>query len=415
MKQKKIWAAILGIIIGTASFVSCASAIAFSHAQDAYERGDYLDSAQLTMQALRHDDKNKDAIEFVEQIYSLAKQKVGKRVAELRASDRKDAWREIVAIYRQFNEIGEAYEALGVLVHPDTNQAVEIDVIYYTRELEEALPLAAEEAYNEAEYHEMLGTKEGYRSAYFLFEDARGYVNPYKDAADRARECREKGTDRVLVVDFRDYRPYNSYKTYETEIESYVLSSCMREVGGKLFLTFVDRDYSSIIRKELEFGLSGMIDSSTAAQIGNISSANILLTGEVTQIDVTENKQNKSTQDMERTYSSDGTEVLPKEYTAQFITYTKSNSVSMRCSFKLVDLETSTIIKADTVDYTADDIVNWYAYEGDKEALSAKQLHLVEDSIENPKRVPQDTAGLLREAEKQTGSMIADVIMGEFQ
>jgi len=206
-----------------------------------------------------------------------------------------------------------------------------------------------------------------YRKAYYEFEKIYK-VNPsYKDIGILREECLDKGKYPVAIAPFENS---SGKKGIEKKIQAFVIT----ELSGlnDPFLRIVERDNMEMVMEEQRLSLSGIVDESTAAEVGNILGAKAILTGKVLTYSANEGKLQSSRKKAFEGYQVKlynkledkvyyETRYKPVSYTE----YYNLNEVDLTFQFKAVSLETGEILFSDVVQKKENSEVHYASYDGE--------------------------------------------------
>ncbi|MCB0497717.1 MAG: hypothetical protein KDC79_16360 [Cyclobacteriaceae bacterium] len=219
------------------------------------------------------------------------------------------------------------------------------------------------------------------------FKWADMYVKGFRDAKARYATAKDLGTTRMGITAMQSSSQASSYGDLGSMTSEYLVSDLMS--GNKYeFFDIVSRDQLDLILKEQQLNLSGMMDESSTAAIGNLKGVNVLLVGKIN----TAAADRQSLQPMAKSYQaevadgkekyidSEGKEKERTKYKTVYAVaqiFTKTAQASASGSFKILDVETGTILKAGTVSGNYDWKYEWAKYTGDKRALPGNVQSMV--------------------------------------
>lgn len=157
------------------------------------QRGDYYKSAMMAVEQLRSSPNNKRAQEVLLQAYPLAKSNSLRIIQKSLASSTQNRYSvaadEYIALENLTEAIYHCPKALELIPGPEE----------FGRQLNEILPLAAEEAYSLGVNQFRLGTIESARDAYNNFVKADEYAEGYRDVKNKIEESLYAATFKVIV------------------------------------------------------------------------------------------------------------------------------------------------------------------------------------------------------------------------
>lgn len=206
-----------------------------------------------------------------------------------------------------------------------------------------------------------------YREAYECYDKVINRKLDYKDAVARKKECLEKGTYTVALMSFEN-------ATNSTGIDAKVTAYALDALTGiqDPFLRIVDRENMETIIKEQQLQLSGVIDETTAVQVGQLVGAQALLTGTVLSYSEKKGVLKSLQRDGYTSYldkelnKADGKYYSVTRYKkTSYTEYYNSNSCTVSFQFKLINLKTGEIIKTEIIQKELSDEVIYGKYDGD--------------------------------------------------
>lgn len=175
-------------ILCTILLVGCKST-----GEKALQKGDYYTACKQAVERLRSSPDNKKAINALAQAYPLALTYTDKEVERLLSSSYSDKNRQIFNRYDELNTlaimISKCPAALKIIPEPN----------YYNQQLKAAREMAAEEAFQNAEYYMQQGTRYSAKKAYYLYLDADNLIPGYKYALSKALTAKWEATLKVVV------------------------------------------------------------------------------------------------------------------------------------------------------------------------------------------------------------------------
>lgn len=381
----------------------------FRHAKSFEKSRQYDDAVERVVQALVIDPEYKKAIKFLKETYPDAvayyerEAQEGEKSTGLAAVDRR------AKAFISLNRITDAMSTLPPLTDPDTDRLLGFSIKSYTDEMNAAILAAAEAHYQEGLRLSALGDRENAKKASKEFLRTLEYVPGYKDALQREAAATEEAMQRLVFLPFdrvdAGYYSVDTSSIIRDTAESIIISD------GEVmkYTTIVDRSQLSRIIEEQQLGLSALFDESTTLEIGNLLNANLIVTGEVTQVsrnNPTLNRQLVSRQkEVIPTAEELGREPVEGEtvtVTADVAIYREYSSAAIRVSFKLIDMEKGAVVLSDTVTKEITSEARWAEYAGDERALTYNDETLVNNWDRNAKGVIE----LIGEAAEEAGTHV---------
>lgn len=245
--------------------------------------------------------------------------------------------------------------------------------------LEEAKKQAAEMHYAKGRELESQGSKVNSRMAAKRYRWADEYSPGYRDARARYDEVRKLGTTRMGLMKFESGN--SQYGDLGAVVSDQLLNYLATKASNLEFFEVIDRNQLDVVIKEQQLALSGLMDESTTADIGELHGVDVLLVGSITKNFIDRQKSGPE----DRSYSKEVTirtekykDENGKEKTrkikgtvyAQAKLYQKKANAYVGCSYKVIDVKTGTIITSGNSTGTDDWSKKWIgSYTGDKRAL----------------------------------------------
>ena len=178
---------LLLLIVTTFLCVNCSSS------KRALQHGDYYNASMNAIKTLRSNPKSKKSMEVLQQAYPLAKENSMRKIQNVFDANIPGKYSIAAEEYLALNAIADAIytcpKAMEIFPQP----------YQFSKELREALPLAAEESYNLGERLLQLNTIRDAREAYFHFLKAESYMPDYKDVKEKIQEALFVATLKVIV------------------------------------------------------------------------------------------------------------------------------------------------------------------------------------------------------------------------
>ncbi|MCK8816266.1 CsgG/HfaB family protein [Natroniella sulfidigena] len=175
--------------------------------------------------------------------------------------------------------------------------------------------------------------QEEWEVAYRAFRDVAQYDSNYKELALKEEEAyqnlKEIKLKRVAILDFSD----TSYRYNLGRRATSLFISQLLEKDPK-FIEVIEREQINAILEEQHLSQSGLVDSSTAQEIGDILGVDLLITGDVISGSVS---QDESSQEVE-IYTGEEKD----KYTVIKEAYTRVN-------FRLLDVSTGAVEMSRTI------------------------------------------------------------------
>jgi len=206
-----------------------------------------------------------------------------------------------------------------------------------------------------------------FREAYYYFVDIVNQDVSYKNSEFLLKESLKLGEITIAILPF-----YNTTRTRNIshKFGAYLLTSLANSQDP--FIQVVDRANIDLILQEIDFGLSGFINESSAVQMGKLLGAKVAVTGKIleyrpqqsalgkTKIKAFE-KRVVSTKDPNTGEVIKTTTYIPTSYFAFY----QENKVFMSVQYQLISLETGVVLASEIVNETMVDFIDYIDYNGD--------------------------------------------------
>jgi len=238
---------------------------------------------------------------------------------------------------------------------------------------------AAKMHYAEARKFESQGSKLNSRMAAKRYRWADEYAPGYRDAKVRYEEVRKLGTTRMGLLKFESSG--SQYGDLGAIVSDKLLEYLSTKASELEFFEVIDRNQLDIVVNEQQLALSGLMDESTTADIGELYGVDVLLVGNITKSFIDRQKSGAT----DKSYSKEVTirtekykDENGKEKTrkikgtvqAQAKVYEKKADAYVGCSFKVLDVKTGTVLNSGSATGTDNWNKKWIgSYTGDKRAL----------------------------------------------
>lgn len=189
----------------------------------------------------------------------------------------------------------------------------------------------------------------------------------YKDAATLYDQARKSAIKRIAIIPFENKSGRGQYGAINESITDEIISALSNDQSAMEFIEIITRDQLQQVLNEQNLGSSGIINESTAMQVGKILGVSEIIVGQITQIasadPVVTSKQYKNERSI---YSKEGNYVI----TAMIQEYKKEASASMSGSFKIIDVKTAKIKKTDSLKEDYRFLSVWSTYMGNPDAIA---------------------------------------------
>ncbi len=207
-----------------------------------------------------------------------------------------------------------------------------------------------------------------FRKAYYLF----GKTNSYKDSEELKVYALKEAQYPIAMLPFENATSFeNAQKAFESQFLNLFINN------KNPFIKIIDRVHIQTILNEQELGLSGLVDSQTAARAGDLFGAKALLVGRLVSLDIKKeapiaNKKKgwESYKQKQYNTSTKKYDVITKYKKVYYKQYQGRNSVNITVEYKLISTETGEILATNLLSSKREDSVNFINYDG-----NTKNLH----------------------------------------
>ena len=296
---------------------------------------------------------------------------------------------EIVRIYktmRTFNNVLKEVPPKSFNAVKKKDPGFHPDLIDYKDHIATAkakLATSKEEAavfhYGEGREFESNGGKLNSRMAAKRYRWADEYSPGYRDAKTRYEEVRKLGTTRMGLMKFESSG--SQYGDLGAIVSDKLLNFLANKASQLEFFEVIDRNQVDLVLKEQQLALSGLMDESTTADIGELHGVDVLLVGNVTKSYI----DRQTSDNVAKTYSKSvkvGTEKYTKKngkegtrnvmatVYANAQVKTKKADAFVGGSYKVLDVKTGQVLQSGNATGTDNWSTSWITSStGDSRAL----------------------------------------------
>jgi TolB-like protein len=198
------------------------------------------------------------------------------------------------------------------------------------------------------------------------FGKALKFMPDYKDASSMYDQARKLAIKRIAIIPFENKSGKGQYGAVNETITDEIISSILNNQAAVEFVEIITRDQLQQVMNEQNLGSSGILNESTAMQVGKILGVSEIIVGQITQIASAEpivtSKQYKNERQI---YAKEGNYVI----SAMIQEYKKEASAAMSGSYKIIDIKTAKIIKTDSFKEDYKFLSVWSTYLGNPDAI----------------------------------------------
>ena len=352
----------------------------------AYGNNDFDSAVYKASQALALKSDYKPAQILIQDAFKAAVLSHEDELNRLRQSEEKFRWDEVALRYNSLVKLNQTIKRLPA-IRVKSGELIEFRIMDYSSELDSSNKKAAEVHYEEGM---ILSTSDDLaikKLSAKEFKLAGTYIPGFRDSGVRYEEMRKAAILRMAVF-IEDKSRQNKFGAINEVVMDNVVNSIFNDKDATEFLELVSRDQLEIILSEQAMSQSGIVDEEMALEAGRLMSVHQIVAGKITQIiysppevTIRKRKETKKVQTGKEKYTNEeGEEKERKLYgtvEAQVRFFTRLTSARINCSYTIVDIETSKIMKSDTFEGYASANAEWAKFEGDERALSYFTRQLV--------------------------------------
>jgi len=355
----------------------------YDRAEQAYNVGDYDTAVDRSVEKLQKKPSDEKSIEMLVTALPLAYKKHQEAAEKSEASLN---WERAAIEYARITRLVDKVSSLPPILHPQTKQVITFPKIDVKAREKVALQNAAEAHYREGLRLETTDPK----AAAEHFRKASELIANYKDAKERYAKTRKAGTQRIAIMPFENLT--GKYGQVGHSLTDLLISQALHSQPE--FLEFVTRDYLEQLIKEQKLGLTGIIDETTAPQVGKLLGIRYFVFGKVHSIVPNYPRTASDTLVKEFTRYTSGEP--PRKIRGVVTVYTAKGSVRLKAGYQIIDVNTGTIAASDILEKEAVSEYKWARLTGDPESLDwEKDLR---ELTEKPPGTPDPPEVVLNQA-----------------
>ncbi|MEM7110692.1 MAG: CsgG/HfaB family protein [Bacteroidota bacterium] len=212
------------------------------------------------------------------------------------------------------------------------------------------------------------------------FRWANQYSPDYRDATERYNNVKVVATTRMGINKF-DMTISSNYGDVGAILSEHLLNNLASQARSLEFFEVIDRDKLDEVIREQKLSLSGLMDESTTAEIGELKGVDVILVGNVTESLVDRQQAGPSEREYtkevvlrkEKYIDEDGkekTREIKGDVTAIADIYSKSAEATVGCTYKVIDVQTGQVLESGSTLGSDKWAFRWIgSFNGDKRAL----------------------------------------------
>lgn len=297
---------------------------------------------------------------------------------------------ELIRIYTVMTDIQELLASIpNAAFKPSKrkDQGFTYEPVDYSNELastkekfEESKKEAAAMHYAKGRELENSETKSELRQSAKHFRWANDYSPDYRDATDRYEDVKVIATTRMGVNKF-DMSASSEYGDVGARLTEQLLNNLSSRARQLEFFEVMDREQLDEVIREQKLSLSGLMDESTTAEIGELKGVDVILIGNITESIVDRQESGPDEQSYtkevvlrkEKYTDEDGKEKtrdIKGDVTATAKIYSKSAEATVGCTYKVIDVQTGEVLESGSITGLDTWQYSWIgSFRGDKRAL----------------------------------------------
>ncbi len=411
---------LIAILIGLAVVLSgCASKqgkLAKS-AEKAFQSGNYDQAVRDAANALRIEPDMENAQLALTNAFRPAVRRHEDNIRQL--AGRKDiaALDQIVSELETLIELNTLVRDLPPLINKKNQQEMKPQVRDYTTEVNRARSNAAGAHYAEGKRLAALGGLDNSKAAAKSMKRTLNYLPDYRDAQSLYETYRRDGIKRIAIVPFYNKSGKRDFGAIGELVSDEIIAKVLNDTRATEFLELISRTEMERVMEELKLGASGLVDETSAIELGKFLGAHEILVGQITQIiadrpeTVTKTEQAKKnvvirTEKYKDENGKDKTRKIRADVTARVKTHKLVANAKIAGSFKIIDIKTTRLTKTDTFTGESSFSHEWATFTGDERALSYKVKKLAKEE----RKVAPSRGERVNQAAGQLASSLAQKI-----
>ncbi len=348
-------------------------------AERSIESGDMVNAVRYSVQTLREKPGHEEALDFLSRDLSRTYDDF---YARAQRAERSNDWDEAFRLYDDIQIMSDAVGGLPPQRHGETKQMVTLSTRDVESEHQKAREQAAEKHYQAGLAFERQGISKDAAKAFTRTLD---YIKDYRDAAQRYERNRQAAVKRIAVMPFENLSGKEYYGAIGTILADRLITEAMGDPKNLEFMEFVTRERVAELIREQEFTQSGMVDPTTAAEIGKVLGIHAFVFGKITSIST------DYPPDVVRTFEekdeiSQGKDKPKRKVSAMVTIVTRTAIAKVTSSYQIIDVARGSIVKSGVSPRVEGVEIKFGRYRGDKEALShaSRQMCSVKESFPPP-------------------------------
>ena len=386
-------------------------------AQKAFEAGNYDQAVRSAAGALRIEPGMEKAQLALNNAFKPAIRRHEDMIRQLAGRKDLTALDQIVVELETLIELNTLVRDLPPLINKDSQQNVKPLVRDYTSELNRARSNAAGGHYAEGKRLAGMGGLDNHKAAAKEMKKTLGYLPDYRDANELYNRYRRSGMKRIAIVPFYNKSGENNYGAVGEMVSDQIIAKILNDSYATEFLELISRGEMERVMNEQKLGQSGLVDESSAVELGKFLGAHEILVGQITQIIASRPETVVKTEEAKKNvvirtekYRDDDGKEKKRDIRADVTARVKKHKLLANArivgSFKIIDIETTRLKQTDTFTGESDFSHEWATFTGDERALS----HSVKKLVEQERRAAPSRAERVNEAATHLAESLAHKI-----
>lgn len=337
------------------------------------------DAVVFAIAALMKEPSWERAIEALQQALPASIRNNENKISQLKESTAKftgdytvEESQEIVTRYSNLMAISDKLMNLPEIKLKKGNP-IKFDIKNYGADLRQAKEELAKNQESAAENHYQKGQEllkqnniDQNKRAAKEFKMAMKFYPDYKNSATLYDQARKLAIKRIAIIPFENKSGKGQYGAINETITDEIISGMLNTPSAVEFVEIITRDQLQQVLNEQNLGSSGIINESTAMQVGKVLGVSEIIVGQITQITSAEPVVSSKQYENKRTiYAKEENYVI----SALIKECKKEANAAMSGSYKIIDVKTAKLIKTDSFKEDYNFLSVWSTYMGNPDAI----------------------------------------------
>ncbi|HPG31508.1 MAG TPA: hypothetical protein PKY81_00460 [bacterium] len=351
-----------------------------SQAENLSKKKQYGESFKKAAESIKEKPEYEKAQIILFESYDNAVNQYKSEIERFKNTNSKDRYDNILEKYEAIQELNDTVDNLPKIYNDKTKQYVSIRKY-------EVLNLLSAAKLDAAEYHYSLGNNlfqdkksDIQKAAAKEFLEALNIIPGYKDAEEKYNLSKKTALKRIAIMRFEDKTFNIANSSNAALLTDLVYKDIFNNKAIMEFNEIIMRDDLTVILKEQQLALSGIISDKSKTVAGELLGAQELITGTLIQIIHTPPAVSKKTIDESKEVVAGQKEYVTEsgkkkkenvydKVRARTTVYTVFAKTMATGTYKITDINSGQIKHSGT--FTAEDIFekSWAEFSGDKRAV----------------------------------------------